>query len=123
VKRSLLVVLAMVALSLGACGGGDDDDGSTAADDGGGGGAAATNVITIENSSFSGVTSVPDGSSVTVENKDDTQHTFTPDTAGDFQAASLNGGKSATIKMPGPGTYKYHCSIHTTMTGEITVEA
>ena len=121
-RRLLLVLLALVALSLGACGGGGDDDDSSAGSGADDGAASADNVITIEGSAFKGVTSVPDGSEVTVENKDDFQHTFTPDKDGDFQPASLQGGKSATIEMPGPGTYGYHCSIHTSMTGQITVE-
>ena len=119
-RRLLLVVPALLVLSLGACGGGGDDDSSAGSgvDDA----TTAEQVITIEDSAFGGVTSVPEGSEVTVENKDDFQHTFTPDKDGDFQPASLQGGASATIEMPGPGTYGYHCSIHTTMTGEITVE-
>jgi plastocyanin len=114
----LLVAVAVLALASGACGGDDDDSGGSASGDG----AAAENVITIKNSAFSGVTSVPNGSSVKVENKDNTQHTFTPDNDGDFKAAALDGGKSATVDLPGPGTYKYHCAIHSSMTGEITVE-
>ena len=110
-------VLALLVLGLGACGGGDDDSGDASGD-----GGSSANVITIEGSAFSGVESVPDGASVTVKNEDDFQHTFTPDTDGDFEPASLDGGASATVELPGPGTYGYHCSIHTTMTGTITVE-
>ena len=116
----LLVLLATLVIGLGACGGGDDDGG---ADTGGASGSTEpADVITIKGSAFSGVESVADGATIEVRNEDGFPHTFTPDNDGDFQSAALEGGKSATIEMPGPGTYKYHCNIHPSMTGEITVE-
>jgi plastocyanin len=120
----LLVILS--ALLLGACGGGDSStnsgDGRTTTSASSGSSASGGDVITIKNFAFGGVDSVPAGTTVTVRNEDDTRHTFTPDKAGQFKAAELDGGTSADVVFDEPGTYEYHCSIHTTMTGTLTVE-
>ena len=129
-RLRLLVVLAALIVGLGACGGGDDDDGGGGGGDDAAGDASGdasgssepADVITIKGSTFSGVETVADGATIEVRNEDGFQHTFTPDNSGDFQSAALEGGASATIEMPGPGTYSYHCNIHPSMTGEITVE-
>ena len=125
-RLRLLVVLAALVIGLGACGG-DDDDGASGGDSGGDSSGASgstepADVITIKGSAFSGVETVAEGATIEVRNEDGFPHTFTPDNDGDFQSAALEGGKSATIDMPGPGTYGYHCNIHPSMTGEITVE-
>ena len=122
-RLRLLVVLAALVIGLGACGGDDDDNGRSG--DGAAGDAGSSepaDVITIKGSAFSGVETVADGATIEIRNEDGFPHTFTPDNDGDFQSAALDGGKSATIEMPGPGTYRYHCNIHPSMTGEITVE-
>ena len=118
-RRRLLAVVLGLGLLLAACGGDEGDDpgsGSGASGDG-------EHVITIEGSAFSGADSVPAGSTITVENEDDFQHTFTPDEDGAFEGASLDGGSSATVEAPEPGTYAYHCEIHPSMKGSFTVEA
>jgi plastocyanin len=124
VKRSLAVLCCVVlAMALGACGGGDDDSsgdatasGTTAKSEAGGG-----DVVTIKDFAFSGASSVKAGSTVTVKNEDGTKHTFTPDTAGDFQPAALEPGTSAEIAFATAGTFAYHCEIHSSMKGSIEV--
>jgi plastocyanin len=124
-KRCLVLLsVGLAVVSFGGACGGDDDDGSddetsagTTADDAGGGDP----VITIKNLTFSGADSVKAGTSVTVKNEDSTRHTFTPDNAGDFQAATLEGGKSTSIDFEEAGTFPYHCEIHSTMKGTIEV--
>jgi plastocyanin len=120
--RRLLVVLALLLLGSTACGGGGSDtkgDGAAGTTTTTSGGAA---VITIKGLAFTGADTVKAKGSLTIRNEDGTRHTFTPDHAGDFQAAALEGGKSATIAMGEAGTYAYHCDIHSTMKGTITVE-
>jgi plastocyanin len=125
-KRRLVLLsvgLLLVAFG-GACGGDDDDDGGgdqttsgTTGDSDGDDGP----VITIENLTFSGADSTEVGTPVTVDNEDSTEHTFTPDNAGDFEPATLEGGASASIDFAEAGTFSYHCEIHSTMKGTIEV--
>jgi plastocyanin len=60
------------------------------------------------------------GAAVTVTNDDGTVHTLTADD-GTFDTGNLDGGAKKTVTIDAPGTYAYHCNIHTYMTG--TIEA
>ena len=60
------------------------------------------------------------GTTVTWGNNDSTQHTTTSDAPGWNQA--LNPGGTATMKFDTPGTYTYHCTIHSFMKGTIVVQ-
>jgi plastocyanin len=60
------------------------------------------------------------GAAITVTNDDGTVHTLTADD-GAFDTGALDGGASTTITVPSPGTYKFHCDVHTYMTGRIEV--
>ena len=119
-RRAVAVLSIVAVVLLGACGGGDDDSGGATAS-GTTAAKAASDVITIKGFAFSGVESVKKGATVTVENKDGTKHTFTPDHAGDFQPAVLEAGKTAQVDFAQPGTFGYHCEIHTSMKGTIEV--
>jgi plastocyanin len=117
----LLVLLAALVAAIGACGGGDDDN-----DDGASSGSGATAdqpVITIKGFAFSGATSTKVNTQVTIKNEDSTKHTFTPDHAGDFQAAVLEGGQESSVQFAEAGTFAYHCEIHGSMKGSIEVTA
>jgi len=85
---------------------------------GGAGGGAA---VTIQNFAFSpAALTVKVGTEVTWTNQDSTAHTVTFDTGG---ATSDNLAQSATYKQTfsTAGTLTYHCKIHSTMTGTVTV--
>jgi len=85
---------------------------------GGGGG----NAVTIQNFSFGPATlEVPVGTTVTWTNKDSTNHTATADD-GSFDSKAISTGQTFTQTFTTAGTFTYHCSIHTTMTGTITVK-
>jgi plastocyanin len=60
-------------------------------------------------------------SSITIHNEGDTTHTFTID--GTPVDVSLNAGKTFNGESAGlePGTYPFHCKIHTQMTGTVIV--
>ena len=66
---------------------------------------------------------VAPGTVITVNNTDNgIQHTMTSDTAGLFDTGVINGGDSATIIAPTtPGTYTYHCAIHSNMARTLIV--
>jgi plastocyanin len=81
--------------------------------------AGAGGGITIANFTFS-PTPVKAGSTVTVTNNDTPTHTVTADN-GSFNV-TIPAGKTATFTAPSkPGTYKFHCNIHHTMHGILTV--
>lgn len=104
-QRRLFALIAAVGLVLGlaACSGGS----SAKAD------------VTIENFTFTS-SPVAAGSTVTVKNKDSMTHTVTAD-KGEF-SVTVNSGSTATFTAPTkPGTYKFHCNIHPTMHGTLTV--
>jgi plastocyanin len=129
---TLLALLLSGALLLGACGGGNDGDSD---DDGDGGSSAATTttaatdeagtgadaVLTIKDFAFSGVSTVPKGTTVTVQNDGGTRHTVHPDEAGAFQAVEVDAGKTGEIVFGAAGTFPFHCNIHPSMKGTITV--
>ncbi|HEX5585976.1 MAG TPA: cupredoxin domain-containing protein [Acidimicrobiia bacterium] len=77
--------------------------------------------ITIKDFNFSPKPlRVKAGTALTVTNADDTDHTVTA-ADGAFDTGTLGGGKTATITVDAPGTYRYFCDIHNYMTG--TIEA
>ena len=60
---------------------------------------------------------------ITIVNQDDADHTFTiPDTQVDvpIAAGETFNGESGAVE---PGTYDFLCTIHPTMTGQVTVVA
>lgn len=117
-------VLLVCTLVLGACG--DDDDGDDAATDTTAAaattvaGGAAADTVTIKNFQFSAL-STKAGSKVTVKNDDSATHTYTADDDA-FDSGRVDAGKTGEFTAPSAaGTYKVHCEIHSSMTGELTV--
>ena len=88
-----------------------------------GGSKTASKVdITVQDFFFSPTKPVKAGSTVTVHNNGPSTHTVTSDDSGRTFNVTVNSGQDATFKAPmKPGTYKFHCSIHTQMTGTLTV--
>ena len=61
------------------------------------------------------------GATVTAKNNDTVEHTVTADD-GSFNI-SIGPGKTATFTAPSAaGDYKFHCNIHSKMTGTLTVQ-
>jgi plastocyanin len=125
-KRLSTVLLLSGAVALGACS--DDDGGDDDAADGGddtteettGDDASGEGGITAEGFAFNDAT-VAAGATVTVTNADGATHTVTADD-GEFDV-SVSGGESGEFTAPSePGDYAFHCEIHTSMTGTLTVE-
>jgi plastocyanin len=121
---------AALALALGACGGDDDDGGATGSGSPSGTGSATgtddngagddTDAVVIEGFAFD-AQPVAAATEFEVENRDSADHTFTADD-GEF-GVTVEGGDSVDVTAPSePGTYAFHCELHSDMTGELTVQ-
>lgn len=78
--------------------------------------------VTIDNLAFSpSSVTISTGDSVNWTNNDSFSHTVTSDT-GAFDSGTLAPGDTFALEFTTAGTYEYHCSLHPSMTGTITVE-
>lgn len=78
--------------------------------------------VSIVDMSFSSDdVTISTGDSILWTNNDSVAHTVTSDT-GAFDSGVLEPGDTYALDFDTAGTYSYHCSIHSTMTGTITVE-
>jgi plastocyanin len=59
---------------------------------------------------------------VTVTNEDSIAHTATSDDGHSFDTGNVDPGSSATLSVSKPGSYPYHCSIHSFMHGTLVVK-
>jgi plastocyanin len=101
--------------SYGSGSGGSSSGGS------GSGGNPSPGTVNMTYTSFTPSNlSVAKGSTVTWMNQDGITHTTTSD-AGDWDL-SVPSGASKTVTFNTAGTFKYHCSIHSYMTGTIVVQ-
>ena len=83
---------------------------------------ATQNSVQIVNSSFSPASlTVKVGDTVTWTNQDSMGHSATADD-NSFDTGVLDQGKSGTVTFSKAGTYTYHCKIHSSMHGTITVQ-
>jgi plastocyanin len=114
-QRRILILLAVALLGLGlaACG-------SSSKSGSGNDGGSANAQITIKNLTFSS-TPVKAGSTVTVKNNDGFDHTVSADD-GSFDV-TVHGDSTATFTAPSKaGEVKFHCNIHPSMHGTLTVQ-
>ncbi len=61
---------------------------------------------------------VSPGGTVNVTNNGSVQHSFT---GNGFDSGHLNPGGTYSHTFTAPGTYAFHCTIHASMTGSVTV--
>lgn len=84
--------------------------------------ATETHGVVMENFSFTpGNMSVPVGATVTWTNYDDVPHTVVS-TDQKFKSPVLDTDGRFAHQFDAPGTYKYFCSVHPRMTGQIAVQ-
>jgi plastocyanin len=84
---------------------------------------AATSAVNIQSTAFAPKSiAVSVGDTVTWTNRDPFSHTTTSDT-GAWDSGALATGHSFSFRFTRAGTFAYHCSIHTFMTGTIVVQA
>jgi plastocyanin len=82
---------------------------------------SSANNVTIQGDAFSPSNlTVKVGDTVTWINNDNHDHTVTSDT-GAFNSGNIANGSTFSFTFNTVGTYSYHCSIHTSMTGTIVV--
>ncbi len=80
-----------------------------------------TNEVLIQNYAFDPVTiTVSANTTVTWTNNDPVGHTVTSDN-GVFDSGMMNTGKTFSHLFNTPGSYPYHCIIHSYMTGTVIV--
>jgi plastocyanin len=101
----------MGGMMFGDFGGGYDGDGGEGGGDGGGdGGGAGPKTVTISNFEFSPDTlEVKVGDTITVDNKDQTEHTVTARDKS-FDTGTFMGKTNFTVTKA--GTFEYTCEIH-----------
>jgi plastocyanin len=75
--------------------------------------------LVVKNFAFGTVSGAKAGAPITVENQDDFAHTVTADD-GAFDV-KLDPSATATITVAKAGTYAFHCKIHASMKGALTV--
>jgi len=83
---------------------------------------SATKVNIKDNSFKPSSLQVVVGTKVEWHNQDGVQHSVTSDIQGLFDSGVLNPGKKFDFTFNTPGSYGYHCSIHPSMQGTITVK-
>src|SRR6478609_8119360 len=83
---------------------------------------AGPNEVFIQGSSFSPSSiTVSAGTTVKWTNKDNSAHTVTSNSAL-FDSGSLSKGSNFNYTFMTAGTYTYHCTFHSGMTGTIVVQ-
>lgn len=117
-------------MTLAACG--ESGSSSSSSSSGGGSsngnagvnlGTAASKVSATDQLQFSpNSLSINTGDIVQWTNTGSVTHTVTFDNASSLSDPSLAGGATWQVKFTSPGSYAYHCSIHSGMTGTITVK-
>lgn len=84
---------------------------------------AATRTVAIAGFEFSPASiTINVGDRVTWTNSDAVGHTATT-TSGAFDTGNIAQGESASVRFTQPGTYRYVCTPHPSMTGTIRVRA
>jgi plastocyanin len=126
-----LVLVAVCAVTLVACGSSvSSSSGTTSSSPPASSSSAASSsaeagstasTITIKSFIFTTPGSVSPGATITVDNKDGTDHTVTSDTGNAFDDAASPGTSTFTAPTK-PGSYPFHCSIHPSMHGTLVVK-
>jgi plastocyanin len=79
-------------------------------------------MVMIKDGSFQpSVLTVPIGTTVEWHNQDGVQHSVVSNIQGLFDSGILTSGEKYAYNFNAPGSYDYHCGIHTGMQGTITV--
>jgi plastocyanin len=98
--------------------------GSSTSASAGSGAAPLSGHVKIDISNFMyspAVLKVKVGSTITVTNDDETEHTATSNSEGVFDTGTLAKGQSMSFKVNKVGSFSYHCSFHAFMHGTIDV--
>ena len=100
----------------------EDDGGRAAGNSGGSAGSGPTERVTIRDFAFDPPDlSVAVGTTVTWTNEDNTTHTVTGTDSDVIASPDLGRGDTYSVTFSQTGDIHYICSIHTNMTGTVTV--
>ena len=118
--------VVVTAIAVAACSGSSGSAAPTAAASQAGSPAApaggGTSAVDIKNFAFNpATTSVSAGSKVTWTNSDTAAHTVTFDD-GSADSGDLAAGATFDHTFATAGTFAYHCAIHSSMKGTVTVQ-
>jgi plastocyanin len=124
----IVIVVAASALVLTGCGGSTGDNGGTSCNPtGGASGATAAQTVKINSDPNTvgrfdpGTVSVKVGDSVEWDWVDNSaQHSVTADD-NTFDSCLLGAGSKFAATFSKAGDFKYHCTIHSGMTGDVKV--
>lgn len=122
--RRVVVVSALMVGLLAGCSSSGKSSTASSGSSGGSGGASSGNAVSIKSFKFAPTElKVKSGTKVTWTNQDSTTHTATSDdsSAVKFDSKDMKQAKTFSFSFAKAGTYKYHCTIHTYMTGTVTV--
>lgn len=125
-KKNNLLVLSGVIFSLVIMGAGCSAAPSTQNNSGAtpvpNAASASSGQVAISNFTFQpGNITVKRGGKIVWTNRDSMAHTVTVDQAQGPASAPLNQGDSYTYTFETAGTFNYHCNIHPSMRGSVTV--
>jgi plastocyanin len=90
-----------------------------------GSGLPAPQVYNVEISNFAfspSTLTINVGDTVIWTNLDSVSHTITSDIGGELSSSTFGNGQTYSHYFTAAGIYDYHCSIHTSMKGEIVVQ-
>ena len=124
-RRWPMTLLAVAAITLGACSAtatGTAQSSAQAPTPAGSAAAAAPGAVTIADFAFAPDTiTVAAGTTVTWTNNGAAGHTVTADD-GSFDSKTIASGATFSQAFAKAGTYAYHCSIHSSMTAKVVVQ-
>ena len=83
---------------------------------------AATKTINVTSSSFPAKTTIRVGDTVRWVNSSNVMHDVTAND-GSFESGYFDDGESYSVKFTAAGSYPYHCTLHSGMTGRIVVQS
>jgi plastocyanin len=85
-------------------------------------GGAQTHSVTISGFAFSPASlTIHVGDIVVWTNKDSAAHTVTSDSGTELSSSSISNEGTYSHKFTSAGTYSYHCTVHPSMHGIVTV--
>lgn len=128
-RFSRLVVATFAVVALAGCSS-SGSTGAPAASSGGGGGAAACSKSTgagtvqaaIKDFEFDPATvTAKVGDIITWTNNGPTSHTVTVDNQSGCDTGTIAAGSTSSLTFTAAGSYPFHCSIHSSMKGTITI--
>ena len=119
-RASAWLLAGVMAIALVACGGDDGEDGGATEPAGDGGGVAAD--ISISGLAFHPSSlEVEPGGTITVSNDDSPTHTFTADDGSFDEELASGDSVEVTVEGDGGDEVAFHCEIHPSMTGTLTL--